>query len=455
MRAAFESAKNAVYIIVTNHSGSKFMAQQKKGFITRLLEGKEKSEEYARSTLPTNRWQLFWDVFKGNFGKMVKVNLLTLIFFIPLIFVIVLSVMMQESQNLLYPFGANVGVGFPVAPEQQGLPQMLALYNNFTVYIGIIISAVIAAVGLSGGMYVVRNMVWTEGIFVSNDFWRGIKLNYKNALQTALFFTLTFTLCGTLINLAEFTIASATISEAEVVWMRISEVMSYVMIVVVLMMSLWMIALGVNYKLSFFTMIKNAFLMTIGTLPQTVFFGAIALLPYALLLIPETFVVTLAVIAILLFGLSFSLLVWLDFAQWVFDKYINPKIAGAKVGRGIYNKDGSPTLTGDDSAAAIEYQRTILAYGRSRLVARPIKPIDDSLQVYDLPASFTREDLKRLRESKQNIVDDTEAYAEEHKNDFRYVEYNKQFDEREKALQDETDKNGKKKKRKPPKLLGE
>ena len=43
------------------------MVQEKKGFIARMLEGKERSEEYARSTLPTNRWQLFFDIFKGNF----------------------------------------------------------------------------------------------------------------------------------------------------------------------------------------------------------------------------------------------------------------------------------------------------------------------------------------------------------------------------------------------------
>ena len=93
----------------------------------------------------------------------------------------------------------------------------------------------------------------------------------------------------------------------------------------------------------------------------------------------------------------------------------------------------------------------ILAHGKSKLVARPIKPIDDSLQVYELPTSFSREDLKRLRESKQNIIEDSEAYAEEHKNDLRYVEYNKQFEEREKALQDDANR----KKRKPPKLMGE
>lgn len=428
------------------------MAQpQKKGFITRLLEGKEKSEEYARSTLPTNRWQLFWDIFKGNFGKIVKVNLLTLLFFIPLIAVIVLMYMMNESNGVIYPFGANLGVGYPAAPGQQGLAEMLALQSNFMLYLGVALASVVAAVGLSGGMYVVRNMVWTEGIFVSNDFWRGIKLNYKNALQTALFFCIALFLCGTLIGFAEFSLAAGALSKGQKIWMRISIATSYVLIVLTAMMSLWMLALGVNYKFKFIGMLRNSFLMTIGTLPQTILFGVLALLPFALLLIPSEFMLIVSIILILLFGLAWALLVWLDFAQWVFDKFINPKIQGAKVGRGIYNKDGSSTLTGDDSAAAIEYQRVILAHGKSKLVARPIKPIDDSLQVYELPASFSREDLKRLRESKQNIIEDSEAYAEEHKNDLRYVEYNKQFEEREKALQDDP----KRKKRKPPKLMGE
>ena len=428
------------------------MAQQKKGLITRMLEGKERSEEYARSTLPTNRWQLFWDIFKGNFGKIVKVNLLTLIFFIPLIAVIVIYSMLVQSNGIIYPFGANLGVGYPAVPGQAGLYELLSLQNNFLLFIGIALSSVIASVGLSGGMYVVRNMVWTEGIFVSNDFWRGIKLNYKNALQTALFFCLMLFLSGTLISFVDFSLATGGLGKWQKIWMHVSRATSYLLIVFSAMLTLWMIALGVNYKFKFFQMLKNACLMTIGTLPQTIFFGVIALLPFALFLINSSFMMVIAIFVGLLFGFSFALLVWLDFAQWVFDKYINPKISGAKVGRGIYNKDGTSTLTGDDSQASIEYQRAILAHGKSRLVARPIKPIDDSLQVYELPQSFSREDLKRLRESKQNIIEDSELYAEEHKNDLRYVEYNKQFEERERALQEDTEK---KKKRKPPKLLGE
>ena len=431
------------------------MAQQKRGFITRMLEGKEKSEEYARSTLPTNRWQLFWDIFKGNFWKLVKVNLLTLLFFVPFFVIVILSLLLAENNGIIYPFGANLGVGYPAAPGLQGVSESLTLRTGMTSYLLISLSMIVAAVGLAGGMYVIRNMVWTEGIFVANDFWRGVKLNYKNALQTAMFFCIVFTFCQTMINISNVSIASGAMQGSEVTWLRISQGASYLFMTLSAMMALWMIALGVNYKMGFLLMVKNSFLMAIGTLPQTVFFGVLAFIPFLLLMIGGSMLISIGIIAVLLFGIAYALLVWLDFAQWVFDKYINPKLEGAKVGRGIYNRDGSSQLTGDDSAASIEYQRMILAHGRSRLVAKPIKPIDDSLQVYELPQAFTREDLKKLRESKQNIAEDSEAYAEEHKNDLRYVEYNRQFDERERALQEEDMKGKKKRAKKPPRILND
>ena len=425
------------------------MAQQNRGFITRMLEGKERSEEYARSTLPTNRWQLFWDIFKGNFGKIVKSNLLIFIFFIPMLLVIVLGSMFTDANNLIYPFGAGLTVGYPAAPDIQGLSEILSMQSDNLVLIGIVLTSFITAIGLSGGMYVVRNMVWTEGIFVANDFWRGVKLNYKNALQTALFFSIVLALSWSAVNACELMLATREMEKWQEIMLTLSVVISYTLIAFAAMMSFWMIALGVNYEQKFFTLFKNAALITIGSLPQTLFFGVIALLPFALFLIQNTMFLMIAITVLLLFGFTWTLLVWLDFAQWLFDKYINPKIEGAKVGRGIYNEE---TSAQGESQAQMEYRRALLAEGKSQLVARPIKPIDDSLQVYELPQAFTREDLKRLRESKQNIAEDSEAYAEEHKNDFRYVEYNKQFEERERALQD-TDK--KKKKRKTPKMLGE
>ncbi len=430
------------------------MAQQKKSFITRMLEGKEKSEEYARSTLPTNRWQLFFDIFKGNFGKLVKINLLMLLFFIPTILVIAFAWMMGETSGVLYPFGANLGVGYPAVPIQQGLAESLRFQNDILIYGLVAVSAFFAAIGIAGGMYVMRNMVWTEGVFVANDFWRGVKLNYKNALQSALFFTLILFLMSTVVNMADLTIAVGGISKVQTVFLTISKVLSYAMVVLSALMTFWMIALGVNYKQSFFVMVKNSFLITVATIPQSVFFAVLALLPFALFLINVGLFTTVAILIVIFFGLSYALLVWLDFAQWVFDKYINPKIEGAKVGRGIYGRGGQRLVDNGDAQSALEYQRIILAAGKSQLVAKPIKPIDDDLRVYDLPTSFTREDLKRLRESKETIVEDSAAYAEEHKNDEKYVEYNRQFEERERAIQ-EADAGKKKKKKKFGKLLGD
>lgn len=431
------------------------MAQQKKGLIARMLEGKERSEEYARSTLPTNRWQLFWDIFKGSFWKLVKVNLLMLLFFVPVIAVIIFSMMSKEAMLSSQPLGAGLGVTYPAVPNLQGLAESIAFQNDLLTYVLMALASVLASVGLSGGMYVIRNMVWTEGIFVANDFWRGVKLNFKNALQTALLFMLVLSLTVLTSDLVDITRSNPSdATKAQGVLLTISSVMSYVFLVLVTCMSLWMIALGVNYKMSFFAMIRNSFLMTIGMLPQTIFFGVLALLPFGLILISNRgLFLTLGIITSLLFGLAYALLVWLNFGQWAFDKYINPKISGAKVGRGIYDKN-SVSADGDNSEASLEYQRVILAAGKSQLVARPIKPIDDELKVYDLPPSYSREDLKKLRESKEAIRTDTEAYAEEHKNDERYVEYNRRFDEREKALK-EAEQGKKLRKRKSPKILND
>ncbi|HIU59052.1 MAG TPA: hypothetical protein IAC57_03010, partial [Candidatus Scatosoma pullistercoris] len=360
------------------------MAQEKKGLIARMLEGKERSEEYARSTLPTNRWQLFWDIFKGNFGKIFKVNFLILLFFIPAIAIIVIFTLLGQTNGVLFPFGANLGVGYPAQPNLEGLSQSLTLQSDLYMYGAFILASFIAAIGLAGGMYVIRNMVWTEGIFVANDFWRGVKLNFWNALQAAIFFCVVMLLGKFLINTAELTLAVQSVSKGQRIWFKISEAFSVIMMVLAALMSLWMIALGVNYKQGFWTLIKNSFLMSIGMLPQSIFFAALALLPFAIFLLSDMMplFLLLGILFVAVFAFAYLLLVWLDFAQWAFDKFINPKIEGAKVGRGLYNKDGSSALEANDSAAAMEYKRAILAAGKSKLVSRPIKPIDDSLQVY-------------------------------------------------------------------------
>ncbi len=430
--------------------------KEHKGLVARWLEGKERDEDYARKTLPTSRWGLFWDILKGRFGKLMLVNLLMLLTFLPLIFLIFWRWMQVVGQGATGLFGAGLGVGYPAVPSIVGSAQLMMLYTDLLFFALFIPAGAIAAVGIAGGAYIIRNLIWTEGIFVANDFARGIRRNYWNVFEAVLFFTIVLFLVRTMANLGDFFVVADYGARG---WMIASKVVGYVFVALALVIAMWMVALGINYVQGPWALFRNAVVMSFGTFPQTVFFLLLAAIPMLLTLFGGGFLMALGLIVLLLFGFSYALLVWMDYAQWAFDKFVNPNL-GFAVGRGLYDptkpKNDQPvSVPTEDSAAAREYRRAIVAQGRSRLASRPIKPIDDDVELYQLPESFSREDLQKLRESKQSMEEDAKAYEEEHKNDAQYVEYNREFDERERALAaEEAQKKGKKPgKPKRPKLL--
>ena len=425
--------------------------REKKGLIARWLEGKERSEEYARSTLPTNRWSLFWDILKGRLGRLVIQNLLMAVTFLPLAGVIIWRMLAMSMNGMLGPYGSGLGVGYPVMPDVVGYAEMSVFQADLVFFALFIPAGAIAAVGISGGAYIIRNLLWTEGIFVANDFLRGIKRNYLNVLEAVLILTLLLFVARTMGNLADYLVAVGSPASG---WMIASKVVGYLLMAFSILLCFWMISLGINYKQGPWALFRNAVVMTIGTFPQTVFFAAAATWPVFLAIFGGNMASIIGIILLLLIGLSYLFLVWLDFTQWAFDKYVNPNI-GVVTGRGLYNKEKQKMNAPEqvaDSAAMREYRRQIVAQGKSKLVCRPVKPIDDGMEIYQLPESFSREDLQKLKESKQAIREDVKEYEEAHKNDERYVEYNRQFEERERALQEE-DVGKKKKKPRRPKML--
>ncbi len=422
--------------------------REKKKLVARWLEGKERSEDYARSTLPTNRWSLFWDIFKGRFGKLVLVNLIMVVTILPLAALIVWRMLALGVEGTVGPYGAGLGVGYPILPELVGYAEMSMFQADLLFFALFIPAGAIAALGISGGGYIIRNLIWTEGIFVTNDFLRGIRRNYWNVFEAVFVFTLILFIARTMGNLSDWLVALGVNGAG---WLIASKVMGYIFVALAVLICFWMISLGISYKQGPWALFRNAVVMTIGTFPQTVFFAALATFPVFITIFTTGFFSIIMLLILILFGVSYALLVWLDYSQWAFDRFINPNM-GIATGRGLYNKEkGKETAAPAapaDSAAMREYRRLIVAQGKSKLVCRPIKPIDDDLEVYQLPDSFSRDDLAKLRESKQAIEDDTRAFEEEHKNDERYVEYNRQFEERERALKEEDE--GKKKKKKQP-----
>ncbi len=378
----------------------------KKGFIAKIIEGPERSETYARSTLPTNRWELGWDVFKTNKGKLFGLNLLTLLFCLPLVALFVMRYVLKTVDIAIFPFTQNMGIGYPAYPATSGLQAQLALNVNVEFFKFVIIGVAFLAVAISGGFYVMRNMVWAEGVMVVSDFFKGVKQNYFVVFFSLLFYTVIMAASVLSLNMSSVLIATG----GGIKWLLVvAQVLTYVIMAIATMMVFYMITLGITYKLSFGALIRNSFILSIALVPTNVFFIAFSAVWLLLLLLGKVMPLFLiiGIFIVFIWGVSLFMLVWTDYSNWVFDTYVNDKVPGAKKNRGIYKPSANDTA--EDENAVIE---------RSKLTSRPIKPITDTeVEIYELPTSFSRADLQKLEETKEAMRRDSDKYAEEHKND--------------------------------------
>lgn len=372
------------------------MATKKKGFIAKMIEGPERSDSYARGTLPGNRWELGWDLFKSNTGKLIGLNLLTLIFILPVLFIIFLRYSQVQYGALTGPFSQNVGLGYPGFFLAAGFNEEIYLRANISSIIFLPLAGLIASIGISGGMYVMRNMVWAEGVFVGKDFWTGVKKNYFVVMLSTLVYTV-------LLSASIFTISSINLQIAQSGghWLfTLSNVLSYIMIAFISIAYLYMLSMGVTYDLKFGQLIRNAIIMTIALVPSNVFFAAFALVTVIIMCLGNT-AFAFGLIIFLFFGLSIAMLVWTNYSQWAFDKFINDKVPGAVKNRGIYSK------TPDEEESDFSYERSTLG-------KRPIKPITDyDIEIVEIPETFSRADLKRLEESKEAMRKASDEYVED------------------------------------------
>ncbi|MBP5308096.1 MAG: hypothetical protein J6Z34_03060 [Clostridia bacterium] len=372
---------------------------KRKGFMARIIEGPERSENYARSTLPSNRWQLGWDIFKTNFSKLLLLNLLLVLFMVP-----VFLILFMRSGSVSYEAGQipfDSFMAYPYVGSLNGQVEYIQIRANVSTLIFLPAAALILAVGLSGILYILRNMVWTEGVFVGSDFWRGVKSNYFVVAGTLLLYSVV--LFGGIMSLsfADFLIKTG---EGNAVLLNVTKAITYIMLALTTLMAMHMLTMSVTYKLSFFKLVRNAFILSISLLPTNVFFIAFSLVTVLMYLISPL----IGGIAFILIGVTGGLLVWTDYCHWIYDRFINDKVPGAKKNRGIYEKPDKETFGNELSEYSEQNFDTVY------LNKRPVKPVTDyDVEIVELPQSYSREDLKRLEESKEAMRRDSDKYVED------------------------------------------
>ena len=403
------------------------------------MEGKELADDYTRKTLPKGRWSDTWDIFKSNFTKLILLNLFVLITFLPGIAIIIFRNMYYTGLGAFEP--VNSSIKFFFYPDLNGRTESVALTVDVLFYALLIVAGFIASLGIAGGTYSLRKLINTRGEFTVKGFLHGIKKCYFNTvLPVTLFMVFLY---GTVIvgDWRALHIATGGSKGGATT----AYVFSIIGTVLIGIYCAWLFAAGTTYKLGLGQLIKNSFVLMIGAPVHTLFMAGFSLIPVWLFLM-GSFFRTLGIILMIFFGFAFVLLSWTSFTQWVFDLYITPNLKTEDKQRNVKKteKELAQEKLDEEKRQAME----LLAAGRSELIARPILPVSDTAVITPFGKTFTRENLSAANSERDKLKSDIAEYEKAHLGDEVYVQYNKLFADREKALQTPEGKKGKKNKSK-------
>ncbi len=319
--------------------------------------GKSGKGDFRREDLPKNRWQLFFEMLRVRLAALFRLNLMTVVAFLPLIFVVGNAAMtflsglsgcleysnllasggdmsaVTEAELTLYANYVSDGV-MNTAAFASDLFKAISMQSLIWLIPCILITGPVQA----GMAYVTRNWARDEHAFIWADFKDAVKENWKQALGVSA-------------------ITSVVPIILYVCWMfygQMAEQNAFFYVPQILTISLgviWMLGLTfmypiiVSYKMTFKDVVKNSILLAIARLPQTIGIRLLTALLLALCLF--LFVFTGAGMYALLvlgayyifLGFAMTRFIQASFTNAVFDKYINAHIEGAKVNRGLAQDD--------------------------------------------------------------------------------------------------------------------
>lgn len=412
------------------------MKEEKKENLS-VLPGNERPLTYKISSVPENtgRFSYGWEKYKTKFGKIVFVNLLMLVCFIPLFVLYYMYRSRLGIEGIGGVFGDNLGVGYPAAPDTTGLAESLTLRVDMLFCGFAILASFFTAVALSGGMYCVGKISRSEEELKFKDFFVGVKRGYFFALAASV---LVFVVFFAAIYIRDFSAYRMAFGESKGAWITLC-VLGWVAFAVASLVALWLLSVGINYRQNVWGLIKNSFRLCFGSFLQSVLFLAMVASPLLLMLIPGGFGTMLAYMWFIIAGFSTALFVWSSFNDWLYDYSAGYTTAIGTAQAKAEEETNAPKMGKE------ELMTLLLVGEKSAYLSRAVEPVTAGVTPYVPGEKFTGEDIAAIEESRAALKKESEAYAVAHENEERYVEYNARFRDREKVV-DVSDKKGKKRK---------
>ena len=318
--------------------------------------GKSGKGDFRKEDLPQNRRQLFSETLKTRLSALCRINLLYMLIFLPAMIVMmyyftntltVTSSMMMIEQNDYASYTEQLKEAeseFRITEEQYN-----ELKNNginygdmvdntlFHMLVWLIPCLAITGPFTAGLSYVTRNWARDEHAFIWTDFKDAMKANWKQSLILSVITSLL-----PLIVYVGWKFYSQM--AAQNVIMIVPQVLVVVVALIWAISITYMHPLAVTYELKTKDVIRNGLLLGVARLPMSVGIRLLhcvpALIGAALIWFWNPMIGMLILFAwYALIGFALSRFITASYTNAVFDRFINPRIEGAKVDQGLYKPE--------------------------------------------------------------------------------------------------------------------
>ena len=309
--------------------------------------GKSGKGDYRKEDLPRTRWQLFWEMLRVRLAGLMRLNLVYMIVWLPTIFVLVFG-----AVSLTYSAFPDDEAVDPAAIVEEGElaseqadpvhleawdPAEAASAIRSVIWITLLLLVpciTITGPFTSGLSYVTRNWARDEHAFAFSDFWDAVKANWKPSLVVSfitslmpMILYLCWTYYGQLASQNALMVVPQTVSVMVGLIWSLSVTYTYPMLV--------------TYQMRLRDVLRNSLLLAIGRLPMSVGIRLLHCVPVliAFLLAMANLNLLWVILGLagyyIIAGFGLSRFVTASYTNGVFDKYINSRIEGAIVDRGL------------------------------------------------------------------------------------------------------------------------
>lgn len=237
-----------------------------------MFKKKVAETDFNKSLLPHNRKEQFSFIFKNRKRELFYIGLLLFIFIIPIIvgfgfYNVLINILYNDYKS------ASVGlIGDDLIKAYETYRTSYVMYTDIF-SLAMIGGLIVFGIGVSGVIYLIRNLYWGELFFFKESFFKGIK-------QNALMVCLIFAIYG-VINWLCIHIFVLDINE----WLKVIPVIAQY--VFILPLAVLMINLCTIYKENYFTLLRIALIIFLKHLPTMSLFSLMVLYFYSLLILPN------------------------------------------------------------------------------------------------------------------------------------------------------------------------